>query len=48
MRSALYEGTLLHARTQGPVTTVAEAEALGAAAVAALRDRGAASYLHTG
>jgi hydroxymethylbilane synthase len=37
---------LLHARTQGPVTDVAGAEALGAAAVATLRDRGAASYLH--
>jgi hydroxymethylbilane synthase len=36
---------LLHARTQGAVTTVADAEALGAAAVATLRDRGAASYL---
>ena len=38
---------LLHARSQGPVTDVAGAEALGAAAVAALRERGAASYLHT-
>ncbi len=38
---------LLHARTQAAVTTVAEAEALGAAAVATLRDRGASSYLHT-
>ncbi len=38
---------LLHARTQGAVTTVSDAEALGAAAVATLRDRGAASYLHT-
>jgi hydroxymethylbilane synthase len=39
---------LLHARTQAAVTTVADAEALGAAAVATLRDRGAASYLHAG
>ena len=39
---------LLHARTQALVTTVAQAEALGAAAVQTLRDRGAASYLHAG
>jgi hydroxymethylbilane synthase len=39
---------LLHARTQGPATTVAQAEALGAAAVQTLRERGAASYLHAG
>jgi hydroxymethylbilane synthase len=39
---------LLHARTQAAVTDVASAEALGAAAVATLRDRGAASYLHAG
>jgi hydroxymethylbilane synthase len=39
---------LLHARTQAVVTTVAQAEALGAAAVQTLRDRGAASYLHAG
>jgi hydroxymethylbilane synthase len=37
---------LLHARTQAAVTSVADAEALGAMAVQTLRDRGAASYLH--
>jgi len=39
---------LLHAHTQAAVTDVAGAEALGAAAVATLRDRGAAAYLHAG
>lgn len=39
---------LLHACAQAAVTTVAAAEALGAAAVATLRERGASSYLHAG
>ncbi len=37
---------LLHAHAHAAVKTVTEAEALGAAAVATLRDCGAASYLH--
>jgi hydroxymethylbilane synthase len=38
---------LLHARTEGQAADVAAAEALGAAAVATLREHGAASYLHS-
>jgi hydroxymethylbilane synthase len=37
---------LLRAQTRAPVADVAGAEALGAQVVAALRERGAASYLH--